>query len=414
LLAGVMLIILLTGITAIVAPPNNIDSMTYHMSRVLHWIQNSSVAHYPTHVLRQLAFNPWSEFAITHLYLLSGSDRFVNLVQWMSMIGSLICVSLIAREFGLGRTGQILTVVICATIPMGILQASDARNDYVLAFWIVAFVYFGMRITSKPDWLHFSAASAALGLALLTKGTAYLFAFPFVVFFCILHFKTLGSKYIPVFFVMAMIAASINLGYWTRNYMLFSTPLSSVDYPLFNEEIGPASFSSNVVRNLSLHIATPFETVNRTLTSVIENVHRRFGIDPHDPGSTFTGEHFSIPVFRLLENTSGNFLHLFLILFSGAVLLKKGFRRTPITGYWAATISGFLLFCLFLKWQPWHSRLHLPLFILWSPLIGAVVSEYVLKKSQFIVFAVMTGLLMASAPWVVFNEAKSLVPNPIT
>ncbi|HEY9651420.1 MAG TPA: hypothetical protein V6C95_12205, partial [Coleofasciculaceae cyanobacterium] len=48
LLSGVALIVALVGLVAIVAPPNHSDSMEYHMSRIVHWMQNSSVAHYPT------------------------------------------------------------------------------------------------------------------------------------------------------------------------------------------------------------------------------------------------------------------------------------------------------------------------------------------------------------------------------
>ena len=67
-------IVSLTGLIAFVAPPNNYDSMTYHLGRVVHWIQNHSVQHYPTNIDRQLFMPPWAEFAITHFYLLSTDD----------------------------------------------------------------------------------------------------------------------------------------------------------------------------------------------------------------------------------------------------------------------------------------------------------------------------------------------------
>lgn len=66
LLIYIALMITLVGFVAWISPPNNWDSMTYHMSRVMHWIQNQSVAHYPTHILRQLHMTPWSEYAILH------------------------------------------------------------------------------------------------------------------------------------------------------------------------------------------------------------------------------------------------------------------------------------------------------------------------------------------------------------
>ena len=74
-LGGMGIVVLATLLIAVSAPPNNWDSMTYHMSRVVHWIQNSSVNHYPTHIDRQLWLNPWAEFAITHFQMLSGGDN---------------------------------------------------------------------------------------------------------------------------------------------------------------------------------------------------------------------------------------------------------------------------------------------------------------------------------------------------
>jgi hypothetical protein len=41
-----------TGLLAAVAWPSQWDSMVYHLPRIDHWIQNRSVAFYPTHILR--------------------------------------------------------------------------------------------------------------------------------------------------------------------------------------------------------------------------------------------------------------------------------------------------------------------------------------------------------------------------
>jgi 3-methyladenine DNA glycosylase AlkC len=60
--------------------------MVYHMTRVQHWIQNRSVAHYPTHVLKELHRNPWAEYALLHFQVLSQGDRLANLLQWSSMM----------------------------------------------------------------------------------------------------------------------------------------------------------------------------------------------------------------------------------------------------------------------------------------------------------------------------------------
>jgi hypothetical protein len=141
LLLWMFLIVATVGLIAWIAPPNSSDSMTYHMSRVAHWIQNQSVAHYPTNILRQLYLNPGSEFIITHFQILSGGDRLANFVQWFSMVGSTCGVSLIAKQLGAGARGQILAAVVVTTIPMGIL--SHSRSPAVWTAYKCGEVSFG-------------------------------------------------------------------------------------------------------------------------------------------------------------------------------------------------------------------------------------------------------------------------------
>ena len=124
---------------AVGVAPNNFDAMTYHLARVLHWLQNRSLAFYPTPIWRQLILGPIAEMAILHGVALSGGDWLANTVQFSAMTGSVLGVSLMAKQLGGNRTTQIFAALLAFTLPMGILQASSAQNDYVAAFWCVLF-----------------------------------------------------------------------------------------------------------------------------------------------------------------------------------------------------------------------------------------------------------------------------------
>lgn len=154
LLGGVGVYVLIIGMIALVAPPNTWDVMEYHMSKVMHWIQNGNVKFIPTHMPRLNHQNPGSEFLLLHLQLLSGSDRFANLVSWHSMVGALIAVSLIAKQLGAGVRGQFLATVFAATLPMGIMQASSSQADFVSAFWMASFVCFIFEILQIKTAFH--------------------------------------------------------------------------------------------------------------------------------------------------------------------------------------------------------------------------------------------------------------------
>src|SRR5688572_10806102 len=80
LIGGVLLVLAAIAWTA---PPNTWDSMTYHLTRVMHWKVNASVAFYPTHIPRELYQHPFAEILILHTVLLSGGDRLANLPQFL-------------------------------------------------------------------------------------------------------------------------------------------------------------------------------------------------------------------------------------------------------------------------------------------------------------------------------------------
>ena len=90
MLGGVSFIFAAIGLIAIVSPPNNWDSIADRPRRVVHWMQNRNVDRYPSSYVPQLDRPPGAEFAIMHFQIITEGDRFANLIQWLSMVGSAI------------------------------------------------------------------------------------------------------------------------------------------------------------------------------------------------------------------------------------------------------------------------------------------------------------------------------------
>lgn len=405
---SVLALVGIIGLMALIAPPNTYDAMTYHMSRVMHWGQNQGVMHYPTSILRQLHQAPWAEFAILHVQLLSGTDRLANTVQWLAMIGSLIAVSLLAERLGATRRGQLLAVVVCATLPMGILQGSSTQNDYVASYWLACFVYFAGLLDRQPHLLCVLGAGGALGLAFLTKGTTYVYAAPIVAFMVISAVRHGGIKQLCVVALVVGIGLVTNLGHYHRNYDLYGSPLGprqeGAGYGYVNDAVSPSILASNIIRNIGLHVGTPVDRINQHLDAVIETLHRLIGISASDPRTTWRDTEFHA-LASLHEDAAGNPAHLLCIAACMLACFVAFAKDRTILRHVGMILGGAILFCLLFKWQPWHSRLHLPLFVVSAPIVGLVLGRF----RPHIADLVVTCLLIAALPWVLLNASRPLL-----
>ena len=405
------LIIALTGFIAFVAPPNNYDSMTYHLARVVHWIQNHSVQHYPTHIDRQLFMPPWAEFAITHFHVLSGGDRLSNGVQWFSMLGSLTGVSLIAKQLGGSKESQTLAALIAACLPMGILQASSTQTDYVVTLWLVCFAYYVLRLleVSKrqlPICAELGLAGLSLGLALLTKPTAYLLAAPFLAWLSLSLARKWGVRSVKIALAISVIAASINLGHYLRNLEVFGSPLAPASTVSRNTNVShdrtflASQFISNFIRNTAVEMSTPFYYGNRIVEVAVEKLEIMLRME---------GDHrnFRLSPRQNHEDYAGNPIHLLLIALCGAALLGAAKRggASSIQYYVLSLFTGYLVLCFYLKWNIWITRLHLPLFVLWAAAIATTLSGTVLARARTYVIVL---LVVTSQFSVFYNQARPL------
>ena len=412
---GVFAILVITLVTALVSPPNNMDSMSYHMPRVMHWIQNASISHYPTDNVRQISFPPAAGYTIAHFVILSGNDYFVNGVQWLAYLGSILGASLIAGRFA-DRKGQIMSALFCATLPMAILQSATTQTDLSVAFCLVCSVYFILR-TKKYSSSDLVWVTLSFSLAIMTKPTAYFFGFPLGILLAIRYASSLKAhhSYFTVAAKVTVLVCCVGVGafllsaanYW-RNQHTFGSFLGP-DGGTRCEVIGIKPLASNLTRSMALSLPLP------DYWGWVSAVHEKvLDFDVDDERTTFHGNKFSkCPEWLFLlpdEDFVGNPVHLLLIIFTTiVVIVRKSIREQPPPNemLWLifAVVGGVLTLNLLIKWQIWGNRLHLTAFILLAPVAGSMLA--MLRRSLLI--ALVAALLLQGAFYSLISVRHPLI-----
>ena len=410
-LIPIFIILSITLFLALISPVNNTDSLTYHLSRIMYWLQDEHLTHFATNNHRQVAYNIFSELVILHLYILGKSDFAANLVQWFSFLGAITACSLLIKQLGGSIKTQWFGALIVATIPMIVLQATSTQNDLVVSFFVVCGVYFSFKYVQEFTLQNAIYFGLSLGLAELTKGTGYIFLFPFCLW---LAYRVLleknwwkSSKIWTGLILIVLVSVAINFGYYARNWIVFHDPLGHASDRISLENHSPAALISNITRQIALHIGmhSPGNIWNNFWMNILLSLHELLGISISDPLTTFGEDSvFKIPRFSTTEDFSGNFLHFLLITFASFFYFLKVKKEQTLSLFWFACVLGFIMFCALLRFQLFGSRLHSPFFLLISCFCALVIGE---RKA--IIKPIVIVLSLATLPFLLLNFQKPII-----
>ena len=396
-------------------PPNNWDSMTYHLPRVEHWIQNKNIYPYPTNIIRQIISPPMSEYIIFQIRILAGNDYFVNLVQYLSYIGVLCTASLLMKILNLNYKGQIFCVIMMISLPMGIFQATTTQSDLIAAFFFLTSIYFGILLLknkeNKKTTLFFFLSSILIGT--LVKYTILVFLVPYLFLFIIFLITNRKNELVYIIGYGILLFTVLYLPFLFRNIYYFNSILGEniTTSSIRNEHVNIFTMLSNSIKNIADFISIPIDIYNNQLNKIIIYIHNYIGISLNDNGSNFNNMSFEIRN-ELNEDTSGSILHAIIILFSYlSYFFNRKIKETKnIKFILFLPVVSFLLYSTLFRWQPWGNRLILP--ITFSFILSSAYLIYIsFENSKFLNHMMILLILFSCLP-VYFNKNKPILENP--
>jgi 4-amino-4-deoxy-L-arabinose transferase-like glycosyltransferase len=407
--------------------PNNVDSMTYHLTRAAYWRQWQTLAHYPTNNARQNAFAGNAEILVLVTLLLVHSAALAFLVQFAAYGAASLAVYALGRQIGLPIAYAMLSSGLFATMPEVVLQATTEQNDLTMAAFLLCAVYFFASALRDRRAASALLAALALGLAIGTKPTSVL-ALPGIALGATGLLYGLKQQHVvwphrwTVLPASLLLLGLLSAPWYLANLRDYGTPggprnivaAQTVHPP------SPHTFTVNMIRHLTgfLDPAGPLMvlpatsgTACRIATDVHTWIARTTGSGRRVPALEFPGSSYSPELScTFFEDTTWFGLAGPCVIVGALALLLAGLwaRRADLAWLLAAGTLSFLIdAALLLRWQPWENRLLIAMMGLGAPLLGIVAQRlYQSVRARpflylLLLYAALTGLSAA-----VENQAK--------
>lgn len=391
-------------IVALAYPPNNYDVLSYHMPRVAQWLQNGSLAPYPTGVDRQIGMAPFNALVALQSYAPGRLDYYVNLGQWLAYIGCVVATCELAKELGGSERARWGAVIFAATLPPAITQASNTESCLLVTFFLCLMAWVWVKWWREKGRAYKWGAlfGPLLGFAILSKGSAYPIAFPFVcviAWLCLRHpKKNLVAGILAATLVIALNAPHLYRAYSGEGNLFAGGDRNILLHP------APQTFLNNVVYNF---VSNHPVLLSRGGAEKLEKFSEKIGIRQDDLTLfPFGGLSQALHYYSAMDSYSPIIGQSILIIFVFLGAALKKFPAPPI--YLSCVFAGFVLFCLALTWHAWVPRIQMPLFFLAAPVAGEFIASI---KIRFLGAAILAGLCALAVPFVFLLSERPLLPT---
>jgi hypothetical protein len=385
-------------------PPNNWDSMTYHLPRAAAWLQKGALEYIdgaPTE--RQNAFQPNSEIEILYTFAFVGRDTAAAATQLVAELGLLLAVFGCARRLGYPGAHSAFAAFLTATLSEVAIQSVTTQNDLVAA----SFVAGAACLALGRDRRELALAGLAIGLALGTKLTAAA-ALPLIALLVISRvprvrrLAALTATSAAAFVLVGLYGYVLNIA--ETGHVLGGPSAQGNADPRYISFRGTLSTSARIVyRFIDLSGYHSKGAVQSWARSAGEDVFDALGIEPNPHEATTTRFAFEVNERAHEDVSFFGPLGFLLLPFLGIGFLVAAARRRapPATAVLALSVPVFVIaIALTFRYNPWIGRFFIAPVAMTMPLVATLYRF----RLAAVLIALVGGLTLGLAH--TYNEGK--------
>lgn len=383
-------LILIANVLVVAAyPPNNYDSLTYHLPRAMFYLGHGSMQHFETPNIRQVFF-PFN-LSFLHMTVLQngvGLIKLLSLVDLGFWVAAGLAIYRICRLAHHSVTVSIAAAWLALLATEVLAQSTTTMNDLPAATGLlIAVVFFQLWLVYKR-MIDVIITALAIGLAFGTKLTAVFFIPPALFLSGLIVYRNqklmtgkniiTGIKFLAIpsilFFLLGMSFIMYNLvstGQWMTDQF---------DY-IKNQPFSFASFLQTAKTFTLQFFLEPVQRLNFTFnpdwTLKLNHFVSRWFFPHWNEAYAFSPFYFFPPDFtedHVWFGFAGGF-----ILISAVTVLVRRWRHLSVINGLAILGLGWLFFYFALnKWSLYNQRYFVLPFLLMSP-----CATYYFEKMQF-------------------------------
>ena len=409
LLVGVLLLVVLLGVgyelfVVVATPPNNWDSMHYHLARVAAWHARGSLSYFPTHNGIENGYPQNAELLVLWTVVFLGRDLLAALPQLLAGLATAVSVYGIARRLGSDRARAAFAALLFPTLTIVALESVTTQNDLVEASFVAAAVALALGRSRAETAL----AGLALGLAAGTKLT-FLYALPALV---VIGLLALPRRRLAELSVAAVLGfAFVGMYAYVQNLVETGRPQGTAhevsDLPPHVTVAGTAStVLRTTYRIIDLAGYHPPASISSHVAGAAKRVFDVLHVPPNPPESTTNTPGSFVFPYALNADVSedssalGPLGFLLLLPLSLGLLAAWALRRTDrVRGAFALAIPLYVVaLALGTRWNLYVDRFLVTPAALTLPLAPTVLRRTELRAAALLVAAATIALAFAYNP----------------
>ena len=153
------------------SPVNNSDTLHTHLVRIFYWLQHDSLANWNAIGYTQISYPLNISIQGLWLFLLTKSEIYFFLMQWLALVIAIIVIYKISIVLGARPVGALTSSLISLSFPVVLMQTYSYQGDVFIATLALCATYFLLLFIKSHSKIFLYISTIIISISIGAKQT---------------------------------------------------------------------------------------------------------------------------------------------------------------------------------------------------------------------------------------------------